>query len=66
MITDPVCGKRINRGKAHAVVEYEGFAYSVCCPLCQAEFERAPKRYARAEMGEKVRKNVDRPRYRGQ
>jgi hypothetical protein len=27
MLTDPVCGKRINRGKAHAVIEYEGVAY---------------------------------------
>ena len=44
MITDPVCGKRINRGKANIVIEHEGVAYSLCCPLCQAEFERAPRR----------------------
>lgn len=37
MITDPVCGKRINRGKAHAVIEYEGVAYSLCCPQSQME-----------------------------
>ena len=66
MITDPVYGKRINRGKAHAVVEFEGVAYSVCCPLCQAEFERAPKTYARPQIGEKVRKKSDRHPYRRQ
>ena len=66
MITDPVCGKRINRGKAHVVVDYEGIAYSLCCPLCQAEFERAPKTYARPELGETARKKTDRRPYRGQ
>lgn len=29
MVTDPVCGKRINRGKAHIVVEHEGVAYDL-------------------------------------
>ncbi|MBF8286132.1 MAG: YHS domain, partial [Anaerolineales bacterium] len=24
MFKDPVCGKRINRGKAHIVIEYKG------------------------------------------
>ncbi|OGA31057.1 MAG: hypothetical protein A3F77_07965 [Betaproteobacteria bacterium RIFCSPLOWO2_12_FULL_67_28] len=66
MITDPVCGKRINRGKAHAVVEHEGVAYSLCCPLCQAEFERNPRTYAKPALGEKARKKPDRHPYRGQ
>ena len=44
---DPVCGKRINRNKAHIVVKYQGEAYLLCCPLCQAEFERDPQRYLR-------------------
>lgn len=56
MLKDPVCGKRINRGKAHAVIEYEGVNYFLCCPLCQAQFERTPKTYARPELGEKVKK----------
>lgn len=66
MITDPVCGKRINRGKAHAVIEFEGIEYSVCCPLCQAEFERSPKTYAKPALGEKPRRKADRQPYRGQ
>ena len=38
MIKDPVCGKRINRGKAHAMIEYEHVQYFLCCPLCRAQF----------------------------
>ena len=44
---DPVCGKRINRNKAHIVVSYQGRDYLLCCPICQAEFERDPEKYAR-------------------
>jgi YHS domain-containing protein len=44
---DPVCGKRINRNKAHIVVEYKGQDYLLCCPLCQSEFERIPEKYLR-------------------
>jgi YHS domain-containing protein len=66
MITDPVCGKRINRGRAHAVVQYAGVAYSLCCPLCQAEFERSPRMYAKPGLGEAVRRKPDRRPYRRQ
>ena len=44
---DPVCGKRINRNKAHIVLEYQGKEYPLCCPVCQAEFEREPEKYLR-------------------
>ena len=44
---DPVCGKRINRNKAHIAIEYQGQEYLLCCPVCQAEFERAPEKYTR-------------------
>ena len=56
MLRDPVCGKRMSRGRAHIIVHYEGVAYSLCCPLCQAEFERAPEAYARPEWGRPVKK----------
>jgi len=46
----------MNRGKAHVIVRYKGIAYSLCCPLCQAEFERAPETYARPEWGRPVKK----------
>lgn len=45
--TDPVCGKRVNRNKAHIVVDYKGEQYLLCCPVCQAEFEREPEKYVR-------------------
>jgi len=44
---DPVCGKRINRNKAHIVLEHNGQEYALCCPVCQAEFERHPEKYLR-------------------
>lgn len=56
LFKDPVCGKRINRGKAHVTIEYEGVNYFLCCPQCQAQFERAPKSFARTELGEKAKK----------
>ncbi len=43
---DPVCGKRVNANKAHIIIEYENEEYLLCCPLCQREFERNPKKYA--------------------
>ena len=57
MLKDPVCGKRINHGKAHIIIEYKGLAYSLCCPRCQAEFERSPQLYAKPELGTKVKRS---------
>ena len=54
MLKDPVCGNRINRHRAQATIEYKGWIYYVCCPLCQTEFNRDPERYAQTEMGEKA------------
>lgn len=42
---DPVCGRRMNRNKAYAVVRYNRIEYLVCCPKCQSEFEADPERY---------------------
>ena len=56
MLKDPVCGKRMHRGKAHIVIEYEGVNYYLCCPQCQAQFKRSPRAYARPEVGEKAKK----------
>lgn len=44
---DPVCGRRMNRNKAYAIVAYEKVEYLLCCPRCQAEFEADPERYVR-------------------
>jgi YHS domain-containing protein len=56
LFKDPVCGKRINRGRAHITSEPEGVNYFLCCPQCQAQFERAPSFFAKPELGEKAKK----------
>jgi YHS domain-containing protein len=63
VLKDPVCGKRMNRNKAHIIIEYNGVNYFLCCPQCQAQFERAPNRYAQPELGTRV-KNKKRLPYR--
>ena len=40
-----MCGKRVNRNKAHIAIEYRGREHVLCCPLYQAEFERSPEKY---------------------
>jgi YHS domain-containing protein len=60
MLTDPVCGKRIKRQRAHIAIDYRGVtrgAY-LCCPRCQTDFERAPEKFARPEVGEKTRPSL--------
>lgn len=54
MLIDPVCGKRIKRQRAHIAIDLEGTTYYLCCPRCQADFEREPKKFARPEWGEKT------------
>lgn len=47
-IYDPVCGKRLNRNKAHIAIVYRRHVYYLCCSQCQAAFERDPETYVRA------------------
>lgn len=42
---DPVCGRKMNRNKAYAVVLHKDEQYLLCCPLCQSEFEKNPDKY---------------------
>lgn len=57
MIHDPVCGKRMNLNKKpYAVVAYKGQRYFLCCPLCQAAFEREPEKYV-AALRRKIRRS---------
>ncbi len=45
ILRDPVCGKKINPNKAYAKVKYGRENYYLCCPLCQAEFEKNPVKF---------------------
>lgn len=56
MLRDPVCGQRVQRGRAHVRVQHEGYTFYLCCPRCQAEFEANPSLYARTAWGEKTSK----------
>ncbi len=40
----PICGKRINRGKAHLVIEHEGYRFFLCYPRCQPELGQKVKK----------------------
>jgi len=42
---DPVCGRRMNRNKAWAVLRYNKIEYLLCCPKCQSEFEADPEKW---------------------
>jgi YHS domain-containing protein len=45
VLRDPVCGQKINKNKAHFRTTYRNRVYYLCCPLCQASFEKDPNRY---------------------
>jgi YHS domain-containing protein len=45
MVTDPVCGMRINKLHAAAEVEYHGVKYHFCAEQCRRAFEESPERY---------------------
>jgi len=49
---DPVCGKRVNRNKAHITIMYKNREYPLCCPKCQSEFEKNPEKYL-AQLADK-------------
>lgn len=45
MDRDPVCGRKMNRNKAYFTIDYNGERFYLCCPLCQAEFEKDTEKY---------------------
>ncbi len=50
MDRDPVCGKKMNRNKAHFTIKYNNTNYYLCCPLCQKEFEQDPEKYVNGKQ----------------
>jgi YHS domain-containing protein len=45
LVTDPVCGMRVNKAFAPAQMTYRGRTYYFCIPECQARFAEDPERY---------------------
>ena len=45
IVTDPVCGMRINKAFAPAQMTYQGRAYYFCVSECRARFAEDPERY---------------------
>ena len=52
MVTDPVCGMRIEEGAARASLSREGRDYYFCSAGCRVEFERHPEEYAGKGRGD--------------
>ena len=45
ILTDPVCGMRVNKAFAPAQLTYRGQTYYFCVPECRARFAENPERY---------------------
>jgi YHS domain-containing protein len=45
LVTDPVCGMRVNRLFAAAQADYRGRTYYFCVPACRDKFVAAPEAY---------------------
>jgi Cu+-exporting ATPase len=48
MVTDPVCGMRIDDGEAAGTAEFEGRTYYFCSEACRDAFLADPAAYAGA------------------
>ncbi len=47
MAKDPVCGMNVDEKKAAATSSYAGRTYYFCSPMCKAEFDKNPSKYAK-------------------
>jgi YHS domain-containing protein len=50
IVTDPVCGMRVNKAFAPAHMTHGGQTYYFCVPECQARFAENPERYLEAPV----------------
>jgi Cu+-exporting ATPase len=46
MVTDPVCGMKIDDGEAAGTAEFEGRTFYFCSELCRDAFMADPASYA--------------------
>ncbi|MEM2386897.1 MAG: copper-translocating P-type ATPase [Candidatus Bathyarchaeia archaeon] len=47
LVTDPVCGMKIDPDTAYSKIEHEGRVIYFCSRICEEEFRRNPKKYMR-------------------
>ena len=47
MMTDPVCGMRLDEHMELQMLTFDGEAYYFCSEACRAEFQRHPEDYLR-------------------
>lgn len=45
LVTDPVCGMRIDPETAFSKIEHEGRVVYFCSKMCEEEFKKNPKKY---------------------
>lgn len=45
MVTDPVCGMKIDSETAYSKIEHEGHAVYFCSKACEEAFKKNPKKY---------------------
>jgi YHS domain-containing protein len=51
MVTDPVCGMRVNKAFAPAQMTYRGTTYYFCIDQCRARFAENPEKYLAGRRG---------------
>jgi YHS domain-containing protein len=51
LVTDPVCGMRLNKAHAPTQMEYRGVKYYFCVDGCRQKFAAGPERYVPAGPG---------------
>jgi len=47
LVTDPVCGMKIDLETAYSKIEHEGRVIYFCSRMCEEEFKRNPKKYTK-------------------
>lgn len=47
LVTDPVCGMKIDPDTVYSKIEYEGRTLYFCSQACEEEFKRNPRKYIR-------------------
>lgn len=47
LVTDPICGMKIDPDAAYSKIKYEGRLIHFCSKMCEEEFKKNPKKYVK-------------------